>query len=164
MTDPNRYEPKNGDFVAYLESLQRDSLDELKRANAGKFTPPPTAEETADDRSLRELAAEILREKRRTPTNTVPAPAPAPEPAARPQNTGRQRASVADEFRGRPEGAPLPRRRRSKNSFAVFIGTAMMLFGGFGFVVAASEGIDALVSPAVFVVICGYLVRRIASR
>lgn len=164
MTDPNRYEPKNGDFVAYLESLQRDSLDELKRANAGKFTPPPTADETADDRSLRELAAEILREKRRTPSNTVPTPAPAPEPTARPQNTDRQRASVADEFRGRPEAAPLPHRRRSKNSFAVFIGTAMMLFGGFGFVVAASEGIDALVSPAVFVVICGYLVRRIASR
>ena len=164
MTDPNRYEPKNGDFVAYLESLQRDSLDELKRANAGKFTPPPTADETADDRSLRELAAEILREKRRTPSNTVPAPAPAPEPTVRPQNTGRQRASVADEFRGRPEGASLPRRRRSNNSFAVFIGTAMMLFGSFGFVVAASEGIDALVSPAIFVVVCGYLVRRIASR
>ena len=30
MTDPTRLEPRNGDFVAYVEALQEESLEALR--------------------------------------------------------------------------------------------------------------------------------------
>ena len=36
MRDPTSLEPKNGDFVAYVEALQADQAALLKAANSGR--------------------------------------------------------------------------------------------------------------------------------
>lgn len=40
MTDPTRLEPRNGDFVAYVEALQEESLEALRRANQAAIANP----------------------------------------------------------------------------------------------------------------------------
>lgn len=61
MTDPTRLEPRNGDFVAYVEALQEESLEALRRANQAAIANPlqvPDASEGGAD--LGRIAAEMI--------------------------------------------------------------------------------------------------------
>ena len=65
MTDPTRLEPRNGDFVAYVEALQEESLEALRRANQAANANPlqvPDASEGGAD--LGRIAAEMQRRAR----------------------------------------------------------------------------------------------------
>ena len=65
MTDPTRLEPRNGDFVAYVEALQEESLEALRRANQAAIANPlqvPDASEGGAD--LGRIAAEMQRRAR----------------------------------------------------------------------------------------------------
>lgn len=60
MTDPNRLEPKNGDFVAYLDRLQEDSLEALRQANHESITHPVSMPDSAQgDVDLKKIADEL---------------------------------------------------------------------------------------------------------
>ena len=68
MTDPTRLEPRNGDFVAYVEALQEESLEALRRANQAAIANPlqvPDASESGAD--LGRIAAEMQRRARAEP-------------------------------------------------------------------------------------------------
>ena len=63
MTDPTRLEPKNGDFVAYLDALQEESLEELRRANQAAISNPLKVPDAGEgETNLRQLEAEMKRQ------------------------------------------------------------------------------------------------------
>lgn len=66
MTDTDYLEPKNGDFIAYIDKLQQESIDALKIANADRIAH---ANEMRSS-SLRDIASELM--KRRPSSESLP--------------------------------------------------------------------------------------------
>lgn len=105
MTDPTRLEPRNGDFVAYVEALQEESLEALRRANQAAIANPlqvPDASEGGAD--LGRIAAEMQRRARAERGDE------ATHDAAQADMLRRTKKSVAESFRrmgGATRGSPL---------------------------------------------------------
>ena len=105
MTDPTRLEPRNGDFVAYVEALQEESLEALRRANQAAIANPlqvPDASEGGAD--LSRIAAEMQRRARAERGDE------AAHDAAQANMLRRTKDSVAESFRrmgGAARGRPL---------------------------------------------------------
>ena len=94
MTDPTRLEPRNGDFVAYVEALQEESLEALRRANQAAIANPlqvPDASEGGAD--LSRIAAEMQRRARAERGDE------AAHDAAQANMLRRTKKSVAESFR-----------------------------------------------------------------
>ena len=94
MTDPTRLEPRNGDFVAYVEALQEESLEALRRANQAAIANPlqvPDASEGGAD--LGRIAAEMQRRARAERGDE------ATHDAAQADMLRRTKKSVAESFR-----------------------------------------------------------------
>ena len=83
MTDPTKLEPKNGDFVAYLDKLQQESLEELRRsAGSGAASVSAPGESPS---SVREMAAEVFRQIKPKTAEELPRHEPLnPQPVPRP--------------------------------------------------------------------------------
>lgn len=118
MTDPTRLEPKDGDFVAYVEALQEESLEALRRANQAAVSHPlqvPDASAHGEDMSR--IAAEMDRRARAERLRKAQEhSAPAPEPGM----LQRTKETVAESFRRMrrtpPARKPLRLRARSPSS------------------------------------------------
>ena len=54
MTDPTRLEPRNGDFVAYVEALQEESLEALRRANQAAIANPLQVPDASEEMCIRD--------------------------------------------------------------------------------------------------------------
>ena len=94
MTDPTRLEPRNGDFVAYVEALQEESLEALRRANQAAIANPlqvPDASEGGVD--LSRIAADMQRRARAERGDE------AAHDAAQANMLRRTKDSVAESFR-----------------------------------------------------------------
>ena len=170
MTDPTRLEPRNGDFVAYVEALQEESLEALRRANQAAIANPlqvPDASEGGAD--LGRIAAERGDE--------------ATHDAAQADMLRRTKKSVAESFRrmgGATRGstrAPAPQphspapapaagrapQARRRGVPLGFIGSACIMIGFFMTFAAMAEGRENLAGPFIFLMIVGGLIGRIAK-
>lgn len=163
MTDPTRLEPRNGDFVAYVEALQEESLEALRRANQAAIANPlqvPDASEGGAD--LSRIAAEMQRRARAERGDE------AAHDAAQANMLRRTKDSVAESFRrmgGAARGstrarAPQARRRGVPLGF---IGSACIMIGFFMTFAAMAEGREDLAGPFIFLMIVGGLIGRIAK-
>ncbi len=76
MRDPTSLEPKNGDFVAYVEALQADQAALLKAANSGRMSLSDMEEvlEESDEPRANATAAllESLRKRARDAVMSLP--------------------------------------------------------------------------------------------
>lgn len=180
MTDPNRLEPKNGDFVAYLDRLQEDSLEALRQANHESITHPVSMPDSAQgDVDLKKIADELrqrIEADRQAqgvpmPDVTPPDTPPLNVPPMRPSQVAKD-VSVAESFRRNDHWvsrAPTQvrstptRRRRSNKSFLMFIGNSLMMFGIFLSIVFTNEGMDEWVAPAIMASIIGFIIVKIGS-
>ncbi|BBF23101.1 hypothetical protein [Sutterella megalosphaeroides] len=76
MRDPTSLEPKNGDFVAYVEALQADQAALLKAANSGRMSLSDMEEvlEESDEPRASATAAllESLRKRARDAVMSLP--------------------------------------------------------------------------------------------
>ena len=158
MTDPTRLEPRNGDFVAYVEALQEESLEALRRANQAAIANPlqvPDASEGGAD--LGRIAAEMQRRARAERGDE-----------ATHDVLRRTKKSVAESFRrmgGATRGstrAPAPQARRRGVPLG-FIGSACIMIGFFMTFAAMAEGRENLAGPFIFLMIVGGLIGRIAK-
>lgn len=163
MTDPTRLEPRNGDFVAYVEALQEESLEALRRANQAAIANPlqvPDASEGGAD--LGRIAAEMQRRARAERGDE------ATHDAAQADMLRRTKKSVAESFRrmgGATRGstrAPAPQARRRGVPLG-FIGSACIMIGFFMTFAAMAEGRENLAGPFIFLMIVGGLIGRIAK-
>lgn len=178
MTDPTRLEPRNGDFVAYVEALQEESLEALRRANQAAIANPlqvPDASEGGAD--LSRIAAEMQRRARAERGDE------AAHDAAQADMLRRTKESVAESFR-RMGGAarestraPAPQPHSSAPAPAAgrapqarrrgvplgFIGSACIMIGFFMTFAAMTEGRENLAGPFIFLMIVGGLIGRIAK-
>ena len=159
MTDPTRLEPRNGDFVAYVEALQEESLEALRRANQAAIANPlqvPDASEGGDEathdaaqadmlRRTKESVAESFRRMGGATRGSTRAPAPQPHSPAPAPVAGR---------------APQARRRGVPLGF---IGSACIMIGFFMTFAAMAEGREDLAGPFIFLMIVGGLIGRIAK-
>lgn len=142
MTDPTKLEPRNGDFVAYVEALQEESLEALRRANQAAIANPlqvPDASEGGAD--LGRIAAEMQRRARAERGDETA------HDAAQADMLRRTKESVAER-----RGAPLG-----------FIGSACIMIGFFMTFAAMAEGREDLAGPFIFLMIVGALIGRIAK-
>ena len=182
MTDPTRLEPRNGDFVAYVEALQEESLEALRRANQAAIANPlqvPDASEGGAD--LGRIAAEMQRRARAERGDE------ATHDAAQADMLRRTKKSVAESFRrmgGAARGstrAPAPQPQPQPYSPAPapaagrapqarrrgvplgFIGSACIMIGFFMTFAAMAEGREDLAGPFIFLMIVGGLIGRIAK-
>lgn len=171
MTDPSRLEPKNGDFVAYLDRLQEESLEALKKsAGVSANAPAPTNPE-ASPTSLKEMAAEVFRQIKPKAVDNGYEPLN-PEPVERPQSPLPTSSPVAEIFRNLPQQQPAkaPTNRTAetgrakKQPFRLFIGNVMVMVGVFGFVVAANENIEALAPPMILLAFAGFILSATATK
>lgn len=165
MTDPTRLEPKNGDFVAYVEALQEESLEALRRANQAAVSNPlqvPDASEHGEDMSR--IAAEM---ERRARAERLRKAEQHSAPAIEPGMLERTKESVAESFR-RMRRAPVrtqaPSRTRPKPKQPLaFAGAACIMIGFFLTFAVVAEGREDLAGPFVFLMIVGVLLGRIAQ-
>ena len=174
MTDPTRLEPRNGDFVAYVEALQEESLEALRRANQAAIANPlqvPDASEGGAD--LGRIAAEMQRRARAERGDE------ATHDAAQADMLRRTKKSVAESFRrmgGATRGstrAPAPQphspaagrapQARRRGVPLGFIGSACIMIGFFMTFAAMAEGRENLAGPFIFLMIVGGLIGRIAK-
>lgn len=180
MTDPTRLEPRNGDFVAYVEALQKESLEALRRANQAAIANPlqvPDASEGGAD--LSRIAAEMQRRARAERGDE------ATHDAAQADMLRRTKKSVAESFRrmgGATRGstrAPAPQpqphspapapaagrapQARRRGVPLGFIGSACIMIGFFMTFAAMAEGRENLAGPFIFLMIVGGLIGRIAK-
>lgn len=180
MTDPTRLEPRNGDFVAYVEALQEESLEALRRANQAAIANPlqvPDASEGGAD--LGRIAAEMQRRARAERGDE------ATHDAAQADMQRRTKKSVAESFRrmgGATRGstrAPAPQpqphspapapaagrapQARRRGVPLGFIGSACIMIGFFMTFAAMAEGRENLAGPFIFLMIVGGLIGRIAK-
>jgi hypothetical protein len=178
MTDPTRLEPRNGDFVAYVEALQEESLEALRRANQAAIANPlqvPDASEGGAD--LGRIAAEMQRRTRAERGDE------ATHDAAQADMLRRTKESVAESFRrmgGATRGstrAPAPQphspapapvagrapQARRRGVPLGFIGSACIMIGFFMTFAAMAEGREDLAGPFIFLMIVGGLIGRIAK-
>ena len=176
MTDPTRLEPRNGDFVAYVEALQEESLEALRRANQAAIANPlqvPDASEGGAD--LSRIAAEMQRRARAERGDE------AAHDAAQANMLRRTKDSVAESFRrmgGAARGstrapapqpqphspAPAPAAGRAPQARSRgFIGSACIMIGFFMTFAAMAEGREDLAGPFIFLMIVGGLIGRIAK-
>ena len=168
MTDPTRLEPRNGDFVAYVEALQEESLEALRRANQAAIANPlqvPDASEGGAD--LGRIAAEMQRRARAERGDE------ATHDAAQADMLRRTKKSVAESFRrmgGATRGstrAPAPQPHSPAPAPAAgplgFIGSACIMIGFFMTFAAMAEGRENLAGPFIFLMIVGGLIGRIAK-
>lgn len=179
MTDPTQLEPKNGDFVAYLDRLQEDSLNALREANKERLTHPVAMPDSAEGESaLKKIAAE-LRERIAADRAGNPPAEPMPAPVAPPPTTAapQERESVLESFRrsrssppaSRPEPTAAPQpippgaRRRKNSSFLLFVGNCMIMFGVFLSIVFTNEGMDEFVAPAIMFAVIGLFIMKVAK-
>ena len=170
MTDPSRLEPKNGDFVAYLDRLQEESLEALKKSAGVSANAPSPTDPEASPTSLREMAAEVFRQIKPKAVDNGYEPLN-PEPVERPQSPLPTSRPVAEIFRNLPQQpakAPTSRTaetgRAKKQPFRLFIGNVMVMVGVFGFVVAANENIEALAPPMILLAFAGFILSATASK
>lgn len=163
MTDPTRLEPRNGDFVAYVEALQEESLEALRRANQAAIANPlqvPDASEGGAD--LGRIAAEMQRRARAERGDE------ATHDAAQADMLRRTKKSVAESFRrmgGATRGstrAPAPQAHKRGVPLG-FIGSACIMIGFFMTFAAMAEGRENLAGPFIFLMIVGGLIGRIAK-
>lgn len=178
MTDPTRLEPRNGDFVAYVEALQEESLEALRRANQAAIANPlqvPDASEGGAD--LGRIAAEMQCRARAERGDE------ATHDAAQADMLRRTKKSVAESFRrmgGATRGstrAPAPQphspapapaagrapQARRRGVPLGFIGSACIMIGFFMTFAAMAEGRENLAGPFIFLMIVGGLIGRIAK-
>lgn len=178
MTDPTKLEPRNGDFVAYVEALQEESLEALRRANQAAIANPlqvPDASEGGAD--LGRIAAEMQRRARAERGDETA------HDAAQADMLRRTKESVAESFRrmgGAARGstrAPAPQpqsptpapaaarapQARRRGAPLGFIGSACIMIGFFMTFAAMAEGREDLAGPFIFLMIVGALIGRIAK-
>ena len=177
MTDPIRLEPKNGDFVAYLDALQEESLEELRRANQAAISNPLKVPDAGEgETNLRQLEAEM---KRRAQADRPQSPrqskASADIEAAR-----RAKESVMESFRKAnnagstpspaPQSAPQPApvrlptsMRKPKPGLLGFIGGACIMIGFFLTFALVVDEEEELAGPFIFLMCIGVLLIRIAK-
>ncbi len=187
MTDPNHLEPKNGDFVAYLDRLQENSLEALRQANQESLTHPVSMPDSVQgDVDLKIIATELRQRIEadceaqgltlpQTPVDTPAINVPPVTP-----NKPQEDVSVSESFRrdhhlgSRKRSSsisstttttptPTPQRRRSNKSFVMFLGNSLMMFGVFLSIVFTNEEMDALIGPAIMMAIIGFIVTKIAT-
>lgn len=73
MRDPFNLEPKNGDFASYIENLQAEELEALRRANPEAARAAQTPGATAEGgTSMRDLIAGYAARIRRNNTKNIP--------------------------------------------------------------------------------------------
>lgn len=163
MTDPTRLEPRNGDFVAYVEALQEESLEALRRANQAAIANPlqvPDASEGGAD--LSRIAAEMQRRARAERGDE------AAHDAAQANMLRRTKDSVAESFRrmgGATRGSTRARAPQAHRRGVPlgFIGSACIMIGFFMTFAAMAEGRENLAGPFIFLMIVGGLIGRIAK-
>ena len=178
MTDPTRLEPRNGDFVAYVEALQEGTPGAPRRANQAAIANPlqvPDASEGGAD--LGRIAAEMQRRARAERGDE------ATHDAAQADMLRRTKKSVAESFRrmgGATRGstrAPAPQphspapapaagrapQARRRGVPLGFIGSACIMIGFFMTFAAMAEGRENLAGPFIFLMIVGGLIGRIAK-
>ena len=176
MTDPTRLEPRNGDFVAYVEALQEESLEALRRANQAAIANPLQVPD-ASEGDLGRIAAEMQRRARAERGDE------ATHDAAQADMLRRTKKSVAESFRrmgGATRGstrAPAPQphspapapaagrapQARRRGVPLGFIGSACIMIGFFMTFAAMAEGRENLAGPFIFLMIVGGLIGRIAK-
>lgn len=178
MTDPTKLEPRNGDFVTYVEALQEESLEALRRANQAAIANPlqvPDASEGGAD--LGRIAAEMQRRARAERGED------AAHDATQADMLRRTKESVAESFRRmggaarRSTQGPAPQPQSSDPSPTAgrapqasrrgaplgFIGSACIMIGFFMTFAAMAEGREDLAGPFIFLMIVGALIGRIAK-
>ena len=173
MTDPTRLEPRNGDFVAYVETLQEESLEALRRANQAAIANPlqvPDASEGGAD--LGRIAAEMQRRARAERGDE------ATHDAAQADMLRRTKKSVAESFRrmgGATRGstrapapqphspAPAPAAGRAPQARRRGVPLGFIMIGFFMTFAAMAEGRENLAGPFIFLMIVGGLIGRIAK-
>lgn len=130
MRDPTSLEPKNGDFVAYVEALQADQAALLKAANSGRMSLSDMEEvlEESDEPRANATAAllESLRKRARDAVMSLP--------------TGHSSGSSGSTVSGTSDGAvltsPIGRKRtgrrkdaRSATPFGRLVGYGVAALG-----------------------------------
>ncbi|MFU0842368.1 MAG: hypothetical protein ACFWTZ_07165 [Burkholderia sp.] len=188
MTDPSKFQPKDGDFVTYIEKIQKESERNLAR---GASVPRPNTDEA---RTLRDMAGELYRQSAADKADKEAAIAkaeaqaerldaqvpsyPEPEPEAEPSvmqpaetyeppqaEAPQRRRSVADEFRNAPAPASsVPRRPRKQNRAARALGILLLFTGAVLFISCLQAGLDDLVPIAFFLIFAGFVFVQIGSK
>lgn len=157
MTQLDYLEPKNGDFIAYIDKLQQESIDTLKIANADRIAH---AGEMGSS-TLRDIASELM--KRREASVESPSARPIPQkPQSQPrvpQQVTQKKPSVDEEFKNVPTRA---RRRKSSPGFA--IGNFFLIIGIFLAIFGINAEIDELAGPGLFMMFIGFRVMKGMSR
>lgn len=130
MRDPTSLEPKNGDFVAYVEALQADQAALLKAANSGRMSlsdMEEVLEESEEPRASATAALlESLRKRARDAVMSLP--------------SGHSRSSNGSTGSGSSDGAvltsPIGRKRtgrrkdaRSATPFGRLVGYGVAALG-----------------------------------
>lgn len=181
MTDPTRLEPKNGDFVAYLDALQEESLEELRRANQAAISNPLKVPDAGEgETNLRQLEAEM---KRRAQADRAQSPRQS-QTSADIEAARRAKESVMESFRKAnnagsapspaqqpmPQSAPQPApvrlptsMRKPKPGLLGFIGGACIMIGFFLTFALVVDEEEELAGPFIFLMCIGVLLIRIAK-
>lgn len=173
MTDPAKFQPKDGDFVSYIEKIQQESERKLARASS---VPRPNTDEA---RTLRDMAGELYRQsaadkaekaaavaKAEAQAETIGVQIPAEQDPVRTQSEAAPgRRSVADEFRNAPSApAPVSRSRRTAPRSARALGILLLFAGALIFISCLQAGLDELVPIAFFLIFSGFVFVQIGSK
>lgn len=152
MNETDYLEPKNGDFIAYIDKLQQESIDALKVANADRIAH---ADEMGSS-SLRDIASELMKRRETAetvPVSTTPSSPISIEPPQQPHTTRQKRPSVADEFKNIPQ-----RNTRKQASPAFAFANFFLIIGLFLTIFGVNSEIDDLAGPGLFMMLMGFMI------
>lgn len=162
MTRTDYLEPQNGDFIAYIDMMQQESIDALKIANADRIAHA----DQAGSSSLKDIASEFIK-RRDDVTNNAPATIQIPVEESRPQQQPAipiqnisKRPSVAEEFKNVPKNA----NKRHQASPLFGLGNFFLIVGIFVTIFSLNTEIKTLTAPGIFLTFFGIILMKATGR
>ena len=159
MNDTDYLEPKNGDFITYIDKLQQESIDALKVANADRIAH---ADEMKSS-SLRDIASELMKRRKASEAIIISdnSSAPSPLPTIQHSQTLQKpkRPSVAEEFKNTPQ-----RNTRKQASPIFAFANFFLIIGLFLTIFGINAEIDELTGPGLFMMLMGFMILKGVKR
>lgn len=146
MSDPLSLEPRNGDFVAYIEALQAGKIKPSDGAQPPAAAPLPPVRKGKDQDGIG--LGDLIGALRRKPGST-PAQKRAGSAVERMERSARVETAAAK----------APPRRQKADPAAQFISSAFCLFGLMGLIIGIDEGNPPVLIFAGFAVFVGLLIQ-----
>ena len=151
MSKTDLLEPKNGDFIAYIEQLQQHTLDSLQVTNAHRI-----AHDEEKRVSLRHFASDLST----APATSSSNPEPSTQSMRRSSEKHQNHSSVAEEFS--TNTPPTNRKNQQSPAFAV---ANFLVFAGFFIIIfGINTDLEDIAGSGFFLMMLGLMLMRALRR